>query len=347
VKVKSYSISADIIRILAVFLVIFSHTTDVFVLWEGLKGSSAWNAVYFLNTLSRVAVPVFIILSGYLILQKDKTKNYKEFLQRRFSRILIPFLFWTVVYFWWVSFWGHVKLTGQYVLQTLWSADIWHLYFLIIILELYLLAPFLVRFTDKISRRKQTVFFLGLILLSFVCAVWANMQTNRFDVAKNIVTIFIPYISYFYAGAYFRDVQVAKIKAIVFALLYIILAFITNTVAKGNMSHFVVFNYSPLLLPMSLCLFLALKDAGGFFNKKVASETFVTKLQYVSGLTFGMYLLHFLVLDVVREKFHLFPWETHTPIVFYAILPAFITFGIVFIVVAVGKKIPVVKYIFG
>jgi surface polysaccharide O-acyltransferase-like enzyme len=141
-KVKNYNISADIIRIIAAFFVVFSHSTDVFVLWTMLKGSISWEIVYYLNTLSRVAVPLFVILSGHLVLSKEKTTNIREFYKRRFSRILIPFLVWLIIYYGWAIYWDQIRLTPQYILQTLWSANIWHLYFLIIILELYILAPF-------------------------------------------------------------------------------------------------------------------------------------------------------------------------------------------------------------
>lgn len=343
---QNYNLSADIIRIFATFFVVFSHTTDVFVLWTPFKGGSAWWMVYYLNTLSRVAVPLFVILSGYLILDSKKTNNLKDFYKRRFSRMLLPFIFWLIVYFWWTVYWGKHSLTVPYVIDTLWTANIWHLYFLIIILELYLLAPVLVRFKNLLSSGKQTLLFWVFALFSISWAALANIPTYHFDLAKYSLTIFIPYIAYFYAGAFLKHVRVKKLQAIIYACGYFFFAFVTNLLARGNMSHFIVFNYSPTLFIMSICFFLALKNIHEHFPKFFSSRLF-HGVPFIAGTTFGIYLLHFLVLDVVRDRFHLEPWQMRSPLVLFAVLPAIITFTICLLVVLLGRKIPYVRYIFG
>src|SRR5579864_496097 len=92
--IKNYNVSADIIRILAAYFVIFSHSTDRFVMYTTLKASSAWHIIYYMNTLSRVAVPLFVVLSGYLLLNREKITTVKAFYNKRFSRILYPFIIW-------------------------------------------------------------------------------------------------------------------------------------------------------------------------------------------------------------------------------------------------------------
>ncbi|HEV2339420.1 MAG TPA: acyltransferase family protein [Patescibacteria group bacterium] len=337
---KQYTLSADIIRILAAFFVVFSHSTDMFVLWPTLKGDMSWYIIYYLNTLSRVAVPVFVLLSGFLILRKEKTTDKKQFLKRRFSRIFLPLVIWTIVYFWWDAFWGHQIITPQYILASIWFVNLRHLYFLVIILELYLVAPFLVTCMATASRRAQAWLLFGLIMVSLLCAVWANLPAYHFDVTGNIITIFIPYLSYFFAGGYFRSIHISGKVAFLLGICYLLLGFITNDIARGNMSAFIVFNYSPTLFPMSLFFFLALKDIA--FSVK-----YKPYILFIASTTFGIYLLHYLMLDLVKTYFHLWPWQLHKPLALFALLPSLITFTVTFLIVAIGKKLPGAKYIFG
>src|SRR6266571_1356905 len=219
---KMRSTSADIIRILAVFFVVFSHSTDRFVLYTTLKGSFAWNVIYYLNTLSRVAVPLFIILSGYLILQKEKTHNIKSFFKRRFSRILLPFIVWLGIYYGWTAYWDQRQLTPDFILQTLWHADLWHLYFLVIILELYLLAPTLVNFMERKNRKNHIILFWSLIAIGIASSL---LIIFHIDARRTFITMFIPYIGIFYAGGYLRNFAMTKIRVVFFAAAYFILAY--------------------------------------------------------------------------------------------------------------------------
>jgi len=343
---KNFNLSLGIIRIIATFFVVFSHSTDAFVLWPTFKDGTAWNIIYYLNTLSRIAVPVFIILSGYLLLDKDKAKNVKSFYKRRFTRILIPFIVWLPIYYLWTAHWDNTHLTLQYILNSLLHGSIWHLYFLFIILELYLLAPFLVRVLETSSKTKQTILFWGLIVFSIFWAILANLPGPHFDISMYSFTIFIPYIVYFYAGAYLRTVQISRMQAVMLGFLYLILGFITNLVAKGNMSTFIVFDYSPTLLFMSICFFLALKNFHEFFNKKIFSGKVAKIIAFISSTTFGIYLLHFMILHEFIGHFNLNPWQIHAPVVLNACIASVATFLITFVIVALARKVPYAKYIF-
>jgi len=342
--IKGYNVSADIIRILAAFFVIFSHSTDRFVLYTTLKTSSAWHVIYYMNTLSRVAVPLFVVLSGYLILNKSKIKNIKEFYQKRFSRILYPFIIWLIIYYGWTVYWDGTKLTLSFIGQTLWGANIWHLYFLIIILELYLIAPLLEHFNATKTKSQQTILFYSLLSLSILCSVLVLFHIN---IQTNSLTIFIPYIGYFYAGAYLRDVKVNKLWTILFLALYFILAYITNIIADGNTSTFIIFNFSPTLLPMTLCLFLTLKDMHKNFGTKLLTGRLQKFIDYAGRATFGIYLLHFLVLDLVLKYFHLLPWQLHAPLILWACVPSVITFLITYAAIALMRLLPYSKYVVG
>jgi surface polysaccharide O-acyltransferase-like enzyme len=343
-EIKNYDVSADIIRIIAAFLVVLSHATDRFVLYTVLKKSFAWNIIYYFNTLSHVAVPLFIMLSGYLLLRKEKFKNIKLFYKRRFSRILLPFIFWVIIYTGFDISWDKGRLTTQYILQRLWNGDLWHLYFLVIILELYLISPILMWLTENLNKKKKAIIFWSLIVFSICCSL---LNIYNIDFKRNSLTMFIPYISIFYAGAYLREINIKKKFIPILLAIYLILPAVANRIGNGVLGAFIVLNYSPTLLPMTLSLFLVLKNIRQFFKKQLLSKRYLRIISFMAPTTFGIFLIHTLVLDKVFSYFHLLPWEIHAPLVFYACLPAILTFMISFLMVVVIRKIPYGKYIIG
>ncbi|HSW97850.1 MAG TPA: acyltransferase family protein [Candidatus Saccharimonadales bacterium] len=342
--IKNYNLSADIIRILAAFFVIFSHSTDRFVMYTTLNTSSAWHIIYYMNTLSRIAVPLFVVLSGYLLLNREKITTVKTFYNKRFSRVLYPFIIWLIIYYLWEQYFDQVILTPGFIFQSLWGAGIWHLYFLIIIMELYLITPLIEHFNATRTRKQQTILFWSLLALSVVCSLIVNLHIN---IQALSLTIFIPYLGYYYAGGYLREVKVNKLWTILFLILYLILAYVTNLIANGNTTSYIIFNFSPTLLPMTLFLFLALKDIHLHFKKDLFSNRVVNIISYVGRTTFGIYLLHFLVLDIVLKNLNLYPWQLHAPLVLWAIVPALITSIITFIAIALIRLLPYSKYFVG
>jgi surface polysaccharide O-acyltransferase-like enzyme len=124
--------AADALRALATVLVIVIHTSH----WPP-------SAVVFddLDLLSRLAVPAFMMLTGVLLGYQygGERPDPRAFLRRRFSRSLLPWLAWAPVYA--VTGW---LLTGDVShsaagLTTFFSYGAGHLWFLLLIPQMYLL----------------------------------------------------------------------------------------------------------------------------------------------------------------------------------------------------------------
>ena len=89
----------DFLRVTACFLVMTVHATEPFYLGgDGtlvLSGADAfWVSVF--EGLARCCVPLFVIASGYLQLPLKYPAG--EFFRRRFVRVVVPMVIWTLVY---------------------------------------------------------------------------------------------------------------------------------------------------------------------------------------------------------------------------------------------------------
>ncbi|MHC9538129.1 MAG: acyltransferase [Vulcanimicrobiota bacterium] len=100
-----------------------------------------------LNRICQFAVPAFLMLSAFLNgASLLRGTSQEKFFGRRFRRALWPYLLWSAVGIA-VSFTnGQFKWTYDCILYTmLWGKAYYHLYFLSLVLQLYLLLPFAVR----------------------------------------------------------------------------------------------------------------------------------------------------------------------------------------------------------
>lgn len=125
----------DAVRAVATLLVIVIHC-DHWPLQSSGADLAVWGGV---DTVARVAVPLFVLLSGFLMTHQRQDDVPRDvFLRRRLGRSLLPWLVWTPIY----------TLIGLYLTQEVplnWSG-VWgwwllgggHLWFLVLIPQLYI-----------------------------------------------------------------------------------------------------------------------------------------------------------------------------------------------------------------
>ena len=154
---------ADRMRNVAMLMVIAIHLAapisqenrdyDTFFWWSG----NFWDAI------SRPAVPLFVMLSGFLLLGRDYP--LPNFLRRRFSRVLLPSLFWMLVY----SFYNFMSHGTPDSLPTLLRGIVngpvhYHLWYIYMIIGLYLMYPIL-RPWIRTARDQDYYYFFSICIL--------------------------------------------------------------------------------------------------------------------------------------------------------------------------------------
>jgi len=149
--------------------------------------SSDWNTYEFLKllisqTLVKVAVPVFFIMSGYLFFSNVKEWNltvYRKKMLRRVKTLLIPYLIWNLLMavklktFCWSMFWVYWKPAGtqidwlgnEQLMTAPANMPLWFLRDLIIV---SLLAPII-----YIGIRNLEYWLLGLLTICYLSGICA------------------------------------------------------------------------------------------------------------------------------------------------------------------------------
>lgn len=126
-----------------------------------IPGSPAWHAANLLDAATRWCVPVFVMISGALMLERnDPTPT---FLARRLDRLAPPLLFWSCAYLLLAACQpGWQVVHGQ---QALLRGEPWyHLWYLCMLPGLYLLTPWLRRLLQSRFARRRAPLAVAVLL---------------------------------------------------------------------------------------------------------------------------------------------------------------------------------------
>ncbi len=163
-KKKLYNPVVDILRIISILAVLLIHTTTR-TLEVSRYALSQIPWPLFLNQAARFAVPMFFMISGFVLeLNYHLHESYLTYLKKRFSRIIVPYVFWSVIYYFFVYPKGH----DPNFLNSLLQGDAsYQLYFIPALLIFYLLFPLIHNFCDLLLNKWLLIVF-GLIQLSLL-----------------------------------------------------------------------------------------------------------------------------------------------------------------------------------
>ncbi len=163
----------DLIRTLAIFLVILLHASNEILQAPSVPQEYWWTAVAY-KSVSLVCVPLFVMLSGALLLQPAKLNEpIRVFLKKRLSRIGLAFAFWSAVYLAWGFFLTNTPVTlgniGKGILYDLFSGANYQFWFIYLIVGLYLITPILrviiAYGSDRILRYLLLLWFVGIAIV--------------------------------------------------------------------------------------------------------------------------------------------------------------------------------------
>jgi surface polysaccharide O-acyltransferase-like enzyme len=334
----------DLIRVVAVFQIVLVHLSYVIFFKEDVL-SANWRAANFYDSFSRIGVPLFFMVSGFLLL--GKTEPIVDFFRKRFVKVGTPTLFWSVAYLLWsVEAYtdGTMNPLGVVLsmLKVMYLGDVEiHLWFLYILIGIYLVVPILRVYVSAASRRDLTYFvviwFLATPLLELAQRV-IGFQTAL------VIPVVTGYVGYFVMGYLLADVKLDHRGRLLSALGCIIAIAVTYfgtnmlSAQAGPIDAYFYSYFSPPTVLASICGFLLLKDLGSNLGK------FAKIIRTGSATSFGIYLIHIFVVELLRKGdlgFRLYSWMA--PSVYMIPITGLAVFAISFVIVFVFRKIPVVK----
>lgn len=186
---KNYT-SIHYMRIVACLMVIAIHITAAPVVTLD-KNSIIQLFFLFINQVSKPAVPIFIFISGFLLhhIYANKSIHLFTYYKKRLPALIFPYIVWSLGYYLLYVKLGYYPLNIKFALTGLmWGTFIYHLYFMIIIIQMYILYPLLKMCGNRWGEIKL---FIGVLVIQLLLIKVPFEHRDR---------IFITYLSYFTFG---------------------------------------------------------------------------------------------------------------------------------------------------
>ena len=361
----------DFLKVIAIFLMVANHCVDnVTPAERALPWYNLWGSVY--NSFTRPAIPLFMMVTGILLLPTKMDMG--SFYKKRLSRVLIPFLVWSVLYnlFPWFSGllncdpetihvffkWADTSQAFGDALRNIlmipfnfsaFAVQMWYVYLLI---GIYLYIPVFSAWVEKSDKRSQRIFLAIWAVSLFVPYLRNYLTENLFGECSwnefGLFYYFAGFSGYMLLGYHLvkYPLQMSKVSkyalaAIAFAIGYAVtlIGFKNATAVEGQSEAMVelFFTYcSPNVALMTFAVFLIAKDLR-FENKRV--NRFISQL---SICTFGIWMCHYFFVGPVFLLFKSCEMPVLLKVFFENILVLLASFALVYLVRSTGtfgKKI--------
>ena len=328
----------DILRVLACAAVIVLYI-----------GTEKWLLLNAFDSITRFAVPVFVMISGALFLDPKREFDAKRVYTKNLVRIIAAFIFWSAVYAL-VDYLNGARLrTVAYNFLT----GNTHLWFLYVFVGLYLVIPLFRRITES---EKLTNYFLVLWLAVSVLiptviyavsyfngryASWIQTVSDRLG-----LEIALGYSGYFVLGYYLHAHEIKKQRRILLYCAGLLgaagIGLLTYLLAmkRGYLDYFYgnYFTFGVFLTATSAFVFCK------YHPMVIRSAAFYKILSVTAQCSFGIFLIHLLFVRHLDSLLHINTLIPSTAI--YVPVMTVIVFLLSFAVSFVLNRIPFInKYI--
>jgi surface polysaccharide O-acyltransferase-like enzyme len=292
---KSYFFWADLMRIIAISFVVLIHSFRL-----SYPSSFSDYLSLCLFVIAKAGVPLFIMLSGALLISKQE--SIKLFFRKRIKRILIPWFFWTVVITL-IGRWMYIHSPIDVVTQ-LKITFLGDFTFLPMLFCLYLFIPSFRILVKHGSidhfRYLVLIWFVGVCLLPYL----RNTLAFPLSVDNGLVSQTARYSGYLLLGWLLANLNLSKkvINKLLMIGLFITAITVWIVIRNGQLDLIFLSYFSPFIVGMSTIVFLILLSIASSLS---LTQTTINIVKQFSQASFGVFLIHTTVIYFVNK---LEPW---------------------------------------
>lgn len=308
----------DAARVMAIFCITMTHALNrSFENYEGaetammLSGqASAFRLL--MCIFSRLGVPLFLMISGALVLSKkmDSGDRVKNFYRRNLLPMFITTEIWYFIMYWYIVLLspehrqaetdllsltvGMIK--NQLFLDQITMGCMWYMPMIICI---YMVIPLVAMCIDRLPPVAVAIpcitLYIYKMIIPSVNNYWYFMDIDRaFDIALDGSHLFSMYFLYIIAGYYISKGRLEKIPAPVIAggliLSFAAVCFYQQHVWQLPNGYLVDYNFPGFII-----------IAGFMFELlRRTIRTARPALEYLSRISFGVFFTHILIMDCLR-----------------------------------------------
>jgi surface polysaccharide O-acyltransferase-like enzyme len=334
------------LRILSIYAVVTAHVT----IWLTM-GSTPFSVNWWMGTSIFYAcfcsIPVFVMISGALLLGPSREEPLLEFYRKRMVRVGVPLVSWTLVYLGVRGVLDEERLTAGRVFELIITADpYYHLWFLYMILGLYLVTPALRTFVRH-STCKERAFVIAAMLV--LATGYFQADTLLWQNQRSVFTLFIPYIGFYLLGYELSRIDPRKLPAPRYIVLAVLICvaylavfaqpFIAREGGVGPGQRFVFDFFTPPIIFLSIAIFWIARRLDA--TAKPVNGIRKVAVEWIASTTLGVYALHPLILKWIQSGL-----KNHAgdgSFLAGVLLVPLVTFALCYLITSILMNIPLLR----
>ena len=302
----------DVVRILTFACVIGVHVTSHTAAADDIALHGLLGLLHF-TRLVFFALTTFVLLLGQL----RRPRPMRQFWPKRFLLVGIPYVVWSVIYYVAANLHsGSHKPPLTYIgdlLRHIVSGDAWyHLYFLLVTMQVYLLVPLIVWFVRKTRGHHRLVLAIFFVLQLAITALYLYLPSGSlgwYGPAEK--QFFWSYPFFIIAGAVAADHApqfLAWVRGHRAAIAWIVGGGAALTLGVFAVQHWVLgmspyragTPLQPVIMVWAVCVGLGFLAIGTWWaDRRVPDSRFSRVVDRVSDRSFGIFLVHPMILWIL------------------------------------------------
>jgi len=292
----------DLIKVIAMFAVVFLHSAAPILSKIGHIDFSYWMVGNIYDSMVRMSVPLFFMVSGVLLLNYKK-ESLSIFFKKRFFRVVIPLIAWSFIYILFKKYGSHQDINIiKHLIYSLNRPEYIHLWFLYTIIGIYLFLPILKVFVKCASQNIQ-IYFIILWIISVSILPFINYFTGLS--IKSYMPMMAGYIGYLVLGYQLAKIEITK-KLFYIAIFFMFVStlgtvfgtyYLSEKAGKYIGFFYDYFSISTLIQSISYFIFLKYIGENVLNRFMIISQAMIT----ISMTSLGIYLIHPIYIAILRK----------------------------------------------
>lgn len=290
----------DFLRCLAICFVVVLHTITPALVNPAAYSSTTWYLCMTIDPFDRTGVPLFLMISGYLLLSRSSTGRVRDFYRHNIPKLVIPLTAWSLIYYAAEVVYGQHPVEVDEFLSRFFNQGVsYHMWFIYTLTGIYLLCPFLKRIVDYCTPR-QLVVLLGIILFPTTLRPILNQTLPVYiylfgPMMEGLIGYFL--LGYLLGRAKFQK----KIRILIYlgGMVGYAACLVGNLAQASPKGISLPMNGGYMLNHYLLVASLFVFFKTWFERRSARLEKFSYPLAQASNRVFGVYWVHVLILNVM------------------------------------------------
>ncbi|MGL5291455.1 MAG: acyltransferase [Vibrionaceae bacterium] len=296
----------DLLRCVAAIAVIAIHVLSPYR--EALNdiGFGQWSTAIAVNSASRWAVPVFILITGALLISDKKPFALEHYIKRRFAKVFIPFIVWSLFYAYF-SGWSTQGFSSAIAIknmQEFWhSPTYYHLGFFYYFIPLYFVIPI---FKWLENNNYHSILYTITALWLISCTLYLFKVNGWWDNKFWLFMGYLPagYLLYTKIPNNKQSVLYSGVFGIVaITITFIMVVYLSLQNGHYSIGRWLSYNTINVVMAAAMVFIFCRYIAENLPNKVKSAVIFISKH------SLGVYLLHPIFLWPMKN----YQWYNHHP----------------------------------